>query len=375
MQAVGDIRDGRLQDKDKAPEDEDIGDGLQDNGKAPEDDTPPEICADTTPPFPNDKDTTPPLVNDKSITFGDIMAISKDIASCILKRNDIPTQVGMLLQLRENLVAAPHGTAFHDDSVSFEDIFHVHLSAFTRHNTNRAFTASENEEGKLQEAPLRRQGPPRQQGGRLPVKRLKSNQEKAVQGLPIQGDRPLTQSKPRLAVCSFCCMTGHKRGSTACTAYAKLRTTFLSYDNDFQRWSTRLGDPTLHLVEIPSQALVRSFANNVDFTAVIPQEVHHIVLVRCYYSRAHVDYMSTRVSQYKETRQKDLLTPPSMEFNVVEVILLLEGALRHPDLGDPCFMLVKTVRQWIFKNYKKTGSKYLLNSLPKAALINISNTY
>jgi hypothetical protein len=94
-------------------------------------------------------------------------------------------------------------------AVDFEEIFNVHMSAFTRHKstTNNLFTATQNEDGVLQQEPLKRQGPPRELGGRLRTKRLKSNQEKVVRGLP------LAQSKPRPSACSFCCLTGHKRGA------------------------------------------------------------------------------------------------------------------------------------------------------------------
>jgi hypothetical protein len=110
------------------------------------------------------------------------------------------------------------------------------------------------------------------------------------------------------------------------------------------------------------------------FRPVIPPEVHHVVLVGCFYSNDHVDYMANKISLYRETGRNNL-APPSMEYNVVEIILLLEGGQRYQDQGSPCFMLVKTVREWIVKNFRKTGSKYVLNSLPKAALNNIENTY
>jgi hypothetical protein len=122
------------------------------------------------------------------------------------------------------------------------------------------------------------------------------------------------------------------------------------------------------LVEWPSPAQRRLFPTSVNVDAVIPLEVHHIVLVRCFYSRAHVEYRDERLSQHRET-------PPSMEFNVVEIVLLVEGAGRYEGLGSSCFMFATTVRDWISKNYKKTGSKYVLNSIQKAALNNIENTY
>jgi hypothetical protein len=68
-----------------------------------------------------------------------------------------------------------------------------YMSAFSRHksSTTNLFTGTQDEDGVLQAEPLRSQGPPREQGGRL--KRLKGNQEKAVRGLPMA----LSQSTPR----------------------------------------------------------------------------------------------------------------------------------------------------------------------------------
>jgi hypothetical protein len=315
-------------------------------------------------------DETLPLADANSVKFNDIMVICKELASSILKRKDVPTQVGMLLQWTQNLKSVPQGTDMHE-AVDFEEIFNIHMSAFSRHKatTNNLFAATQSEDGVLQREPLRRQGPPREQGGRLPVKRKKSNQEKAARGLPIA----LSQSRARPSACSFCCLTGHKKGAASCVAYSALRCTFLNHGSDFQRWSTGLGDPRLHLVESPSPAEIRLFGK-VDFEAGIPTEVHHVVLVRCFYSKEHVQYMATRISQYREIGRSNL-SPPSMEYNVVEVILLVEGAQRYVDSESRCFMFVKTVREWIGKNFRKTGNKYVLNSLPKAALNNIDNTY
>jgi hypothetical protein len=245
------------------------------------------------------------------------------------------------------------------------------MSAFSLHKstTNNLFTATQNEDGVLQPEPLKRQAQPREQGGRLSTKRMKSNQEKAVRKLPIA----LTQSKARQPACSFCCLTGHKKGAATCVAYSALKCTFLSHGKDFPRWSTGLGDPHLHLVETPSQAQQRFFGT-VDLEAVIPPDVQHVVLVRCFYSKEHVDYMATRMSQYRDTG-RNILAPPSLEYNVVEVILLVEGARSYHDSGSGCFMFVKTVREWISNNFRKTGSKYVLNRLPKAALMNRGNTY
>jgi hypothetical protein len=314
------------------------------------------------------RDQTLPLADANSVNFNDIMVICKDLASFILKRKDIPTQVGMLLQWTQNLRSVPQGTDL-QDATDFEEIFNVHMSAFSRHksSSNNLFTATQNEDGVLQQEPLKRQGPPREQGGRLQFKRMKSNQEKFVRGLS------LAQSKPRKSSCSFCCLPGHKKGAPACVAYTALRCTFLTHGDDFQRWSTGLGDPRLHLVESPSPALQRSFTK-VGLPVEIHPDVHHVVLVRCYYSKEHVDYMATKMSQYRDSGLSQR-APPSLEYNVVEVILLKQGAQSHGDSGSTCFMFVKTVRDWIVKNFRKSGSKYVLNSLPKAALNDVENTY
>jgi hypothetical protein len=84
--------------------------------------------------------------------------------------------------------------------------------------------------------------------------------------------------------------------------------------------------------------------------------------------------MANKISQYRDTGRNDL-APPSMEYNVVEIILLVQGAQSFQESGSRCFMFVNTVREWIAKNFRKTGSKSVLNSLPKAALNNIDNTY
>jgi hypothetical protein len=84
--------------------------------------------------------------------------------------------------------------------------------------------------------------------------------------------------------------------------------------------------------------------------------------------------MATRISQYRESERSNL-APPSLEYNIVEVILLVKGAQRYQDSGSQRFMFVKTVREWIARHFRKTGSKYVLNSLPKAAVNNVENTY
>jgi hypothetical protein len=336
-------------------------------------------------PIPSDGDAAGfvrrELVADvNSVNFSDIMVICQDLAHCILKSKDIPTQVGMLLQWTENLKSVPQGTDMHE-AVAFAETFNVHMSAFSRHKStaNDLFTTTQNEDGVLQSDPLRRQGQQRHQGGRLLTKRLKTNKEKAMRGLPIGKVKrglpiALSQSTPRQSACSFCCLPGHKRGANSCLAYRALKCNFLNHDNDFQRWSTRLGDPNLHLVVTPSRAEMTLFGR-VDLTAVIPPAVHHVVLTKCFYSKDHVEYMRNKYSQYRATGRNEL-TPPSMEYNVVEVILLVKGAQRYQkDSNTPCFMFVKTVREWIVKNYKKTGNKYVLNSLAKAALNDIANTY
>jgi hypothetical protein len=321
-------------------------------------------------------DETPPLADSKSITFGDVMAICQDLASCILKSKDIPTQVGMLLHQRDNLRSVPQITNSLEE-VDFEEIFNVHFSAFTCHKSSRndLFTATQSENGVLQAPPLKSQGPSRRLGGAPPKKRRKPAEEMILQGIRIPGTRkPLADSRNRKSKCSFCCLTGHSRGQAKCDAFTALKSTFLRYDEDFQKWSKRLGDPRLHLVEWPSPLQIRSF-EKVNWDAAIPREVHHVLLVGCFYSKAHVEYKSVRQSQYREIGKNDV-TPPSMEFNVVEVVLLVQGAGRYESLGSPCYMLVNTVREWIVKNFRKSSSKRsVLNSIRKAALNDTTNTY
>jgi hypothetical protein len=76
--------------------------------------------------------------------------------------------------------------------------------------------------------------------------------------------------------------------------------------------------------------------------------------------------MTARRSTYKDAPN---FTPPSMEENIVRVVLLAEGAKRVLDeeAESSCFLLVRTVREWIRNNCKKTNQKYLLNSLPKSS--------
>jgi hypothetical protein len=104
-------------------------------------------------------------------------------------------------------------------------------------------------------------------------------------------------------------------------------------------------------------------------SVVIPREVHHIVLMKCFYSKAHVNYRDEKISHYRDTGRRDI-DPPSMLNNVMEVILLEVGAKRYQ--ASRCYMFVKNVREWIVKNFKKTGSKYVLNKITQSSPSKIS---
>jgi hypothetical protein len=95
-------------------------------------------------------------------------------------------------------------------------------------------------------------------------------------------------------LCSFCKSTGHRKGNGLCEASTKLETTFVDHEGTGML-SFCLGHPTTHAVEIPSNALARSFSH-MNWSAEISEEVFHVVLIRCYYSRGHTQYMSRKAS-------------------------------------------------------------------------------
>jgi hypothetical protein len=316
----------------------------------------------------------------RSFTFCDIMNIGRNIASCIVKRRDIPMQVGMLLQYQDFLMAGSRQACDSNTApVPFDETFRAHISSFARH-TNKGislFMETQNEQGELEkrtQSLLKKQGTPRDQGGRLPLKRLKSNQEKAVRGIPIKSvQSSLVVAKPRTQKCSFCGLSGHRRGHETCKAFTALKAQFVSHEDDFEMWKMRLGDPMFHLVEAPSATQIKAM-KNVDWKAPIPKVVHHVVLLKCYYSKAHLEYKSRKMSQYRDMEGQDL-PPPSMEYNVMQVILLCEGAVDYQEHHQPCFMLVSSVKDWISTNCKKTTHKYILSSLKSGTLTNNNNTY
>ena len=231
----------------------------------------------------------------------------------------------------------------------------------------------------FEHAPLARQGTLRRHGGRIKEKRLMPIREQILRG--EKKARSLSSSKPRAIKCSFCMLVGHKKGSAKCAAFTELEACFVNHQEARDKWSTRLGCPKLHKVELPSCALRRSFADMTWATkSYIPEEVQHLVLLRCYYSPAHAEYQEKKVSLYKKTKNNEMVNLPSMEDNVVELILLKEGALRYTGNGafkqSPCFLLVSTVRQWIVSNCKKSTSRYLLTCLPGTPPKDLtSNTY
>jgi hypothetical protein len=73
----------------------------------------------------------------RTFTFSDIMDIARNIASCIVKRRDIPTQVGMLLQYQDFLMAGSRQAVDSNTApVPFDVTFRSHISSFARH-TNK----------------------------------------------------------------------------------------------------------------------------------------------------------------------------------------------------------------------------------------------
>jgi hypothetical protein len=68
----------------------------------------------------------------KSFTSNDIMEICKDISGEIVKRPDLSTHVGMLLQFRSKLKNGG-GDAGSVESCSYEDTFLTYATAFSRH--------------------------------------------------------------------------------------------------------------------------------------------------------------------------------------------------------------------------------------------------
>jgi hypothetical protein len=161
------------------------------------------------------------------IYFNDIMCVFQDLATSIMKRKDIPTQVGMLLQWTEHLRSQQQqqqqqqqgtntnpsiDTVHEAEAVDFQEIFKSHLLSSgivngrrrLRHNTstatcsaaNNLFTAAtvatapnNNQDGGVlpqERGPWRiiqeEEGPAaaaaaREQGGRLARKRIKTNRE------------------------------------------------------------------------------------------------------------------------------------------------------------------------------------------------------
>jgi hypothetical protein len=124
----------------------------------------------------------------------------------------------------------------------------------------------------------------------------------------------------------------------------------------------------LHLVDAPSATQIKSM-KNVDWQAPIPREVHHVVLLKCYYSRAHLEYQTRKWSRYRDVERQDF-PPPSLEDNVMQVILLCEGAVKYQEHPQPCFMRVSTVKDWISTNCKQTTYKYILSRLQSATVTN-----
>jgi hypothetical protein len=242
---------------------------------------------------------------------------------------------------------------------------------------NSLFTGTQNEQGELEnrpQRPLKKQGTPREQGGRLPLKRLKSNQEKAVRGIPIKSTQSsLVIATPRTQKCTFCGLTGHRKGNASCKAFTALKAQFISHQDYFANWHNKLGDPRLHLVDTPSATQIKSM-QNVDWQATIPREVHHVVLLKCYYSREHLEYQTRKWSRYRDMDRQHF-SPPSLEDNVMQVIFLCEGAVEYQQDTQPCFMLVSTVKGWISHNCKKTSNKYIISRLQQAHFTNTNNTY
>jgi hypothetical protein len=84
------------------------------------------------------------------------------------------------------------------------------------------------------------------------------------------------------------------------------------------------------------------------------------------------------IGEKKSTYKHDdrIFVPPSVEDNVLEVRLFIEGGLPYCENLEPSFMLVSMVREWICVNVKQTGNKYLMNSMAATLLLpNTTNTY
>jgi hypothetical protein len=168
-------------------------------------------------------------------------------------------------------------------------------------------------------------------------------------------------------------MEGHRKGNASCKAFTALGAQFISHLDYFAKWQNKLGDPMFHLVETPTDTQIKSM-KNVDWEASIPRGVHHVVLLKCYYSKAHVEYKTRKLSRYRDMERHDF-PPPSLEANVMQVILLCEGAVEYQQEPQPCFMLVSTVKGWISNNCKKSSHKYIISRLQKANFTNTNNTY
>jgi hypothetical protein len=293
-----------------------------------------------------------------SYSYRDVMEICQNIASHISKRKDAATQVGILLQFED---ALRDGGG--DSTRSFEDTYRTHVSAFTRHARNSgSFMHSVNEDGEPvipSQPPLMARGIRRDQhSGRLGKKRLTTAKAKAMTNNK-RSHASLLDSGPRTSVCSFCKSQGHKKGTGNCDTFTALKSTFVD-KNEIAVWSSHLGDPSFHAVEIPSNAVIR-ILSHVDMSTGIPKEVHHILLLKCFYSRNHTEILNSKRSTYKDNPN---FVPPSVDHNILEVVLLTEGARRLSD-ETSCFLQVSEVKQWIRTNCKKSNRKFLLNSLLK----------
>jgi hypothetical protein len=322
----------------------------------------------------------------KSVTYGSLMEISKRLCSAIVKSGDIPNLMGRMLQLTDDAEAVCHGGGKNASiqQVSYVETFTNYQSQFSRNLLqgvgDELFATTQGTATRVWD-PLQKQGTRSrgEGGGRPPTKRLKTNKEKAM----LQSKKPgggklsqaLTCSQPSESKCSFCCLTGHRKGQASCDTFTALQTTFITYaQSTEQQWARRLGDQTMHYVEMPSMALRQTFSRLNLNQAVIPREVHHVLLRRCFFSRVHMDFIEEKRSAYKHNDR--IIVPPSVEDNVLEVSLYREGGLQYDHKVEPSFMLVSTVREWIRQNVKQTGSKYLMNSMRASqVLTDATNTY
>jgi hypothetical protein len=314
------------------------------------------------------------------------MEISKRLCSAIVKSGDIPNLMGRMLQLTDDAEAVCHGGGKNSliQQVSSVETFTNYQSQFSRNLLqgvgDELFATTQGTATRVWD-PLQKQGTRSrgEGGGRPPTKRLKTNKEKAM----LQSKKPgggklsqaLTCSQPSESKCSFCCLTGHRKGQASCDTFTALQTTFITYaQSTEQQWARRLGDQTMHYVEMPSMALRQTFSRLNLNQAVIPREVHHVLLRRCFFSRVHMDFIEEKRSAYKHNDR--IIVPPSVEDNVLEVSLYREGGLQYDHKVEPSFMLVSTVREWIRQNVKQTGSKYLMNSMRASqVLTDATNTY